>query len=91
MLAPGEEIFATLAKGNEERKNILICGDTSSGKTTFANALTEFIPSHERVVLIEDTAEMQIQKDNVLRLEARREQNGLPTVTIRDLLKATLR
>lgn len=74
-----------------QRKNILICGGTSSGKTTLANALTEFIPSHERVVLIEDTAEIQIQKDNVLRFEARREQNGLPAVTIRDLLKATLR
>jgi len=41
--------------------------------------------------LIEDTAEIQIQKENVLRFEARREQNGLPAVTIRDLLKATLR
>jgi pilus assembly protein CpaF len=74
-----------------QRKNILICGGTSSGKTTLANALTEFIPDHERVVLIEDTAEIQIQKDNVLRFEARREQNGLSAVTIRDLLKATLR
>jgi pilus assembly protein CpaF len=74
-----------------QRKNILICGGTSSGKTTLANALTDFIPNDERVVLIEDTAEIQIQKDNVLRLEARREQNGLPAVTIRDLLKATLR
>lgn len=74
-----------------QRKNILICGGTSSGKTTLANALTDFIPKHERIVLIEDTAEIQIQKDNVLRFEARREQNGLPAVTIRDLLKATLR
>jgi pilus assembly protein CpaF len=74
-----------------QRKNILICGGTSSGKTTLANALTEFIPDCERVVLIEDTAEIQIQKDNVLRFEARRGQNGLPAVTIRDLLKATLR
>ena len=74
-----------------QRKNILICGGTSSGKTTLANALTDFIPNHERVILIEDTAEIQIQKDNVLRFEARREQNGLPAVTIRDLLKATLR
>jgi pilus assembly protein CpaF len=47
-----------------QRKNILICGGTPSGKTTLANALTEFIPNHERVVLIEDTAEIQIQKDN---------------------------
>jgi len=52
-----------------------------------ANLLTEFIPDHERIVLIEDTAEIQIQKPNVLRFETRREQNGLPAVTIRDLLK----
>jgi pilus assembly protein CpaF len=84
-----------LAKQLEEyvgqRKNILICGGTGSGKTTLANILTEFIPDHERIVLIEDTAEIQIQKENVLRFEARREQNGLPAVTVRDLLKATLR
>ncbi|MGC2333561.1 MAG: CpaF/VirB11 family protein [Candidatus Acidiferrales bacterium] len=70
---------------------MLICGATSSGKTTLANILTDVIPNHERIVLIEDTAEIQIQKENVLRFEARREQNGLPAVTIRDLLKATLR
>ena len=74
-----------------QKKNILICGGTSSGKTTLANALTDFIPNDERIVLIEDTAEIQIQKENVLRFEARREQNRLPAVTIRDLLKATLR
>jgi pilus assembly protein CpaF len=74
-----------------ERKNILICGGTSSGKSTLANVLTEYIPNHERIVLIEDTAELQIQKENVVRFEARREQGGLPAVTIRDLLKATLR
>src|SRR5262249_48644068 len=74
-----------------QRKNILICGGTSSGKTTLANALTDFIPNNERVILIEDTAEIQIQMDNVLRSKARHEQNGLPAVTIRDLLKATLR
>jgi pilus assembly protein CpaF len=74
-----------------QRKNILICGGTSSGKTTLANILTNVIPDDERVVLIEDTAEIQIQKPNVLRFEARREQNGLSAVTIRDLLKATLR
>jgi len=88
-------VTAGLAEQLEEyvaqRKNILICGGTSSGKTTLANVLTEFIPNHERIVLIEDTAEIQIQKENVLRFEARREQNDLPAVTIRDLLKATLR
>src|SRR5258706_232036 len=85
------ELAAQLEEYVAHRKNILICGGTSSGKTTLANVLTEFIPNHERIVLIEDTAEIQIQKENVLRFEARREQNDLPAVTIRDLLKATLR
>ncbi len=85
------ELAVQLEEYVAQRKNILICGGTSSGKTTLANVLTEFIPDHERIVLIEDTAEIQIQKENVLRFEARREQNGLPAVTIRDLLKATLR
>jgi len=85
------ELAAQLEDYVAQRKNILVCGGTSSGKTTLANVLTEFIPNHERIVLIEDTAEIQIQKENVLRFEARREQNGLPAVTIRDLLKATLR
>lgn len=74
-----------------QRKNILISGGTSSGKTTLANVLTEFISNDERIVLIEDTAEIQIHKENVVRFEARPEQNGLAAVTIRDLLKATLR
>src|SRR5882672_5336775 len=85
------ELAAQLEDYVTQHKNILICGGTSSGKTTLANVLMEFIPNHERIVLIEDTAEMQIQKENVLRFEARREQNGLPAVNIRDLLKATLR
>ncbi len=59
-------VTAELAEQLEEcvaqRKNILICGATSSGKTTLANILTDFIPNHERIVLIEDTAEIQIQK-----------------------------
>src|SRR5882762_8052869 len=85
------ELAAQLEEYMVQRKNILICGGTGSGKTTLANILTESIPNHERIVLIEDTAEIQIQKDNVLRFEARREQNGLPAVTIRELLKTTLR
>jgi pilus assembly protein CpaF len=85
------EVAEQLAECVAQRKNILICGGTGSGKTTLANILTEFIPDRERIVLIEDTAEIQIQKENVLRFEARRDQNGFPAVTIRDLLKATLR
>jgi pilus assembly protein CpaF len=73
------------------RKNVLICGGTGTGKTTLLNILAGFIPDEERIVLIEDTAEIQVQKPNLVRFEARREQQGLPAVTIRDLLKATLR
>jgi pilus assembly protein CpaF len=73
------------------RKNILIAGGTGTGKTTMLNALGKFIPSDERVLLIEDTSEIHIEQDNLVRFEARQAQNGLPAVTIRDLLKASLR
>jgi pilus assembly protein CpaF len=73
------------------RKNILIAGGTSSGKTSLLNALGRFIPSDERVLLIEDTAEIHMAQDNLVRFEARQPQNGLPGVGIRDLLKASLR
>lgn len=69
----------------------VILGRTGSGKTTLLNTLADFIPDNERIVLIEDTAEIQLHKQNVVRFEARREQNGLPAVTIRDLLRTTLR
>jgi len=85
------DLAKQLAELVVQHKNILICGGTGSGKTTLANILMEFIGDQERIVLIEDTAEIQTHKENVLRFEARREQNGLPAVTIRDLLKATLR
>ncbi|MGB8323378.1 MAG: ATPase, T2SS/T4P/T4SS family, partial [Candidatus Acidiferrum sp.] len=85
------ELAGQLEQFVVQRKNILICGGTASGKTTLANVLTECIPDHERIVLIEDTVEIRIEKENVLRFEARKEQNGLSAVTIRDLLKATLR
>jgi pilus assembly protein CpaF len=73
------------------RKNILISGGTGSGKTTLAAGLGRFIPPDERLLLIEDTAEIQLPHLNQVRFEARREQNGLPPVSIRDLLKASLR
>jgi pilus assembly protein CpaF len=73
------------------RKNILICGGTGSGKTTTLNILSRFIPEDERILLIEDTAEIHIAQPNLVRFEARQAQNGLPAVTIRDLLKAALR
>src|SRR6516165_10495400 len=75
----------------DKRQNILISGGTSTGKTTLLNALVEFLPPGDRVVVIEDTAELQVERANVVRFEARRAQRDLPAVTIRDLLKATLR
>jgi pilus assembly protein CpaF len=73
------------------RKNILIAGGTGSGKTTLLNIIGKFIPEDERILLIEDTSEIQMGQDNLVRFEARQLQNGLPAVTIRDLLKAALR
>jgi len=73
------------------RKNLLICGSTGSGKTSLVNVLGKFIPANERIVLIEDTSEIHMCQDNLVRFEARQPQNGLPAITIRDLLKASLR
>jgi pilus assembly protein CpaF len=73
------------------RKNILISGGTGTGKTTILNILGKFIGDDERILLIEDTAEIQLGQPNLVRFEARQAQNGLPAVTIRDLLKASLR
>jgi pilus assembly protein CpaF len=84
-------VAKTLTQNVLDRRNILICGATGCGKTTLLNTLADFIPENERIVLIEDTAEIQLHKQNVVRFEARREQNGLPPVTIRDLLRTTLR
>jgi pilus assembly protein CpaF len=73
------------------RKNVLISGGTGGGKTTLLNILGKFIGSDERILLIEDTAEIQLCQPNLVRFEARQAQNALPAVTIRDLLKASLR
>jgi pilus assembly protein CpaF len=73
------------------RKNILISGGTGSGKSTTLGILAKFVPDDERILLIEDTAEIQLNHTNLVRFEARREQNGVPAVAIRDLLKAALR
>jgi pilus assembly protein CpaF len=73
------------------RKNILIAGSTGSGKTSMLNALGKFIPTDERILLIEDTSEIRMSQDNLVRFEARQPQNGVPAITIRDLLKASLR
>ncbi len=73
--------------------NIFISGGTSSGKTTFLNVLTEFIPKDERVIVIEDAAELQITDiDNIVRLECRNANvQGKGEVNVRQLIKASLR
>ena len=73
--------------------NIFISGGTGSGKTTFLNALSDFIPKEERIITIEDNAELQIQgAENLVRLEARQANTeGKNSVTIRDLIKTSLR
>ncbi len=73
------------------RKNLLISGGTGSGKSTTLAILAKFIPDDERILLIEDTAEIQLNHANLVRFEARQEQNGVRAVAIRDLLKAALR
>jgi len=72
--------------------NIMIAGGTGSGKTSMLNALSSFIPDGERVVVIEDSREIQFQKPHVVQLEARPpDPKGKGAVSIRDLFKATLR
>lgn len=73
--------------------NIFICGGTGSGKTTFLNALSNYIPKDERVITIEDSAELQIEGvDNLVSLETRNANtSGSGAITIRDLIKSSLR
>jgi len=85
------ELVTMLREAIESRQNILISGGTGTGKTTLLNALAAFIAPYERVVVIEDTSEIQLEQRNLVRLEARVAQPNLLAVTIRDLLRATLR
>lgn len=73
--------------------NIFVSGGTSSGKTTLLNVLSDFIPARERVVTIEDSAELQIKSvDNLVRLETRNaNSSGCAAITIKDLIKTALR
>ena len=77
----------------QAKYNIFICGGTGSGKTTFLNALSNYIPKDERVITIEDSAELQIVGiDNLVSLETRNSNaSGTGEITIRDLIKSSLR
>ncbi len=72
------------------RRNVLVSGGTGSGKTTLLNALIELLPESERIVAIEDTLELRIDRANCLRFEAGGSQSEMP-VTIRDLVRHALR
>ena len=91
------EIAGQLTTAIARQQNVLISGGTGTGKTTLLNALAAHIPDGDRVIVIEETAEIHLPKPNVLRLEARRAQAPLgqeaplPPVTIADLLRAALR
>ncbi|MBO5486938.1 MAG: CpaF family protein [Eubacterium sp.] len=88
-----EEAAVFLEKLVRAKYNIFISGGTGAGKTTFLNILSNYIPSGERVITIEDSAELQIQNiPNLVRLEARNANvEGKNQVTIRDLVKSALR
>ncbi len=87
------QIAGVLETFVKAKYNIFISGGTGSGKTTFLNALSNYIPNTERVITIEDSAELQIVGiDNLVKLETRNSNSsGRGTITIRDLIKTSLR
>ena len=88
-----EEVAEVLNRMVRAKYNIFISGGTGSGKTSFLNALSNFIPKDERIITIEDSAELQITGiENIVRLETRNANTeGKGEITIRDLIKASLR
>jgi pilus assembly protein CpaF len=87
-----EAMLACLSAAVAARRNILICGGTGSGKTTLLNVLSSSIGAKERLVTIEDAAELQLQKSHVVRLETRpASADGAGAVTARELMRNALR
>ncbi|MGN6148892.1 MAG: CpaF family protein, partial [Rhizomicrobium sp.] len=86
------EMLEYLAAAIHARKNILICGGTGTGKTTLLNALSAYVGPKERLVTIEDAAELRLQKSHVVRLETRpASADGASEVSARDLMRNALR
>lgn len=87
-----EQMATFLQSISKSKLNVLISGGTGSGKTTMLNAMSNFIPTDERIVTIEDSAELQLQLPHVVRLETRPANiEGKGEVTLRDLVKNSLR
>jgi len=87
-----QEAAQFLQAAVQARLNIVISGGTGSGKTTLLNVLSAYIPNDERIITIEDTAELQLRQEHVVRLEARPPNiEGVGEVTIRDLVRNALR
>ena len=88
-----EEVCEWLGSLVKAKYNIFISGGTGSGKTTFLNALSDYVPKEERIITIEDSAELQIRNvRNLVRMETRNENvEGCREITIRDLIKTSLR
>ncbi len=85
------EMFDFLRACVEARLNIFVSGGTGSGKTTFLNVLSSFIPNDERIITVEDAAELQLRQDHVVTLEARPPNlEGTGEITIRDLMRNAL-
>jgi type IV secretion system protein VirB11 len=80
-----------LRKAVADRKTILISGGTSSGKTTFLNALLKHVPATERIITVEDTPEIVVTQPNAVRLQAVKGDFGEARITVDDLLQASLR
>jgi len=94
------ERFGSMTKGMaeflricvEQGKNIVISGGTGSGKTTLLNVMSSFIPANERIITVEDAAELQLKQEHVVRLETRpANMEGTGEISIRDLIRNSLR
>jgi len=87
-----EQMLMLLAAFVRARFNVIVSGGTGSGKTTLLNALSGLIPAEERIITIEDSAELQLQQEHVIRLESRPPNvEGKGQITIRDLVRNSLR